>query len=77
MDYIKGLLSAGTGEMVHESVIDSMNKFINNFGDRAFTVAVYEGAFHQYAYAYIHPCDEMRSTENFTIIQNAYLNAYT
>lgn len=74
---MEGILSAGTGEMVHESVIDSMSSFITKFGDSAFIAAVYEGAFHQYAYAYIHPCDEMRSTENFSIIQKAYLNAYT
>ena len=77
MDYIKGILSAGSGEMVHESVIDSMNSFITKFGDSAFIAAVYEGAFSQYAYAYIHPCDEMRSTKDFDIIQKAYLNAYT
>lgn len=74
---MEGILSAGTGEMVHESVIDCMNLFITKFGDSAFIAAVYEGAFHQYAYAYIHPCDEMRSTENFNTIQKAYLNAYT
>lgn len=74
---LEGLFSADIGELVNESVINSMTKFINDFGDRAFTVAVYEGAFSEYAYAYIHPCDEMRSTKNFDIIQKAYFNAYT
>lgn len=74
---MKGFLYAGIGDMVDQSVIISMSLFIEKHGETAFIAAVYEGAFSEYAYAYIHPCDEMRGTQNFDIIQKAFLNAYT
>ncbi len=73
---LEGLFEAGIGVRVHSSVIDSMNSFMKKYSFAAFYAAVYEGAWSAYASAYIHPCDEMRSTENFSIIQNAFINAY-
>jgi hypothetical protein len=76
-DNLEGLLEAGIGVKVHPSIIEDMNTFMRKYSFAAFYAAVYEGAFSTYAYAYIHPCDEMRSTENFSVIQNAFINAYT
>lgn len=68
---------AGIGEIVHPQAIKSMNDFIQEHGIRAFYAAVYNGAFSEVAYAYIHPHDNMRGTENFEDIQKAFINAYT
>ncbi len=76
-DNLEGLLEAGIGIKVHPSIIEDMNTFMRKYSFAAFYAAVYEGAFSNYAYAYIHPCDEMRSTENFSVIQSAFINAYT
>lgn len=73
---LEGLFEAGIGVRVHSSVIESMNSFMRKYSFAAFYDAIYEGAWSAYASAYIHPCDEMRSTEGFTIIQNAFINAY-
>lgn len=67
---------AGINEPVHPQCIDHMNKFIHDHGIRAFSAAVYHGAFAEVAYAYIHPHEETRSSENFEEIQKAFLNAY-
>lgn len=64
------------GEMVTPSEIKSLNKFINDYGQQAFESAVYHGAFSEVAFAYLHPCDEMRSTEGFKTIFQAMVNAY-
>jgi|688.fasta_scaffold50760_4 hypothetical protein len=73
---LEGLLSAGTGEIVHPLVIEGMIKFMVKYSFSAFYEAVYNGAWSEFSYAYIHPCDEMRKTEDFKIIQNAFINAY-
>lgn len=70
------MLEAGIGEMVSDVQINSMNKFITEHGESAFINAVFNHAFGEVAYAYIHPCDEMRNTANFKIIQKAFINAY-
>ena len=72
----EGLFSAGIGEMVNPSVINEMNNFIDSHGQYAFRDAVFQGAWSSFSYAYIHPCDEIRSTKRFTIIQEAFINAY-
>jgi len=69
-------MQAGIGEMVRISEITRMNLFISKFGEEAFNSAVYNGAFSEVAYAYIHPCDEMRVTDGFKTIQKAFINAY-
>jgi hypothetical protein len=76
LDSLEGLLEAGIGVKVHHSIIEDMNTFMRKYSFAAFYAAVYEGAWSAYASAYIHPCDEMRSTEGFGIIQNAFINAY-
>lgn len=65
------------GEMVSDTQINSMNEFINKHGEEAFKDAVFNSAFEEVAFAYIHPCDEMRGTPNFDVIQKAFINAYT
>lgn len=73
---MEGLFEAGIGKMVHESIIQDMSKFIEKHGKEAFKDAVFNGAYANYCYAYIHPCDEMRVTDNFEVIQRAFINAY-
>lgn len=73
---MEGLFEAGIGEMVHESIIKDMNNFIEKHGEQAFRDATFNGAFCNYSYAYIHPCDEMRDTDSFKVIQAAFINAY-
>jgi len=69
-------MQAGIGEIVETSQINDMNLFIFKFGEEAFVSAVYNGAFSEVAYAYIHPCDEMKITNGFETIQKAFINAY-
>ena len=64
------------GEVVDVSEIVHMNSFIKSFGEQAFSSAVYFGAFANCVSAYLHPCDEMKETENFKMIQKAFINAY-
>jgi hypothetical protein len=73
---MEGLFEAGIGEIVYESVIKDMNNFIEKHGEQAFKDATFNGAYANYSYAYIHPCDEMRVTDNFEVIQRAFINAY-
>jgi len=70
------MFTAGIGEMVSNVQINSMNDFITKHGKEAFKDAVFNHAFGEVAYAYIHPHDDMRSTANFDIIQKAFINAY-
>lgn len=70
------MIIAGIGEMVSDVQINSMNDFISKHGEEAFKDAVFNGAFEMVADAYIYPCDEMKSTANFDIIQKAFINAY-
>jgi len=56
--------------------VQAMNKFISKFGIECFTSAVYHGAFAEVMLAIIHPCDEMEASENFKLIQEAFVNAY-
>ena len=67
---------AGIGQMVPEEFIQRMNEFIKTHGEDVFFACVYSGSFEKVAYAYIHPCDEMRTTENFDFIQHTFINAY-
>ena len=69
-------MQAGIGEIVGTSQINDMNLFISKFGEEAFISAVFNGAFSEVSYAYIHPCDEMRITDRFETIQKAFINAY-
>ena len=69
-------MQTGIGEMVEISEITRMNLFISKFGEEAFNSAVFNGAFSEVAYAYIHPFDKLRSTDRFQIIQKAFINAY-
>lgn len=71
------MFTVGIGEMVSVEEINSMNIFIAEFGRDAFVKAVWHGAFSNVSYAYIHPCDEMKETEGFKLIQYAFINAYT
>ena len=64
------------GEMVRPSEIENMNKFINDYGVKAFNSAVYHGAFSEVISAYLHPCSKMRTTEGFETIFQAMVNAY-
>lgn len=63
-------------EAIKDIRIVSMNDFISKHGEEAFKDAVFNGAFEEIADYYIHPCDEMRSTANFDVIQKAFINAY-
>ena len=76
MENLDGLFEAGIGETVHPLVIEGMIKFMVKHSFSAFFDAVYNGAWSEFSYAYIHPCDEMRSTENFNVIQSAFINAH-
>lgn len=67
---------AGIGEMVDDTTLNWMNDFIRDNGQAAFRSAVFHSAFSEVSLAYIHPCDEMRATENFDFIQRAFINAY-
>ena len=67
---------AGIGDMVSQEFIQKMNDFIIIKGEDLFISMVYCGTFAEVAYAYIHPCDEMKATENFEFIQRAFINAY-
>ena len=69
-------MQAGIGEIVQTSQVNEMNLFISKFGEEAFNSAVYNGAFSEVADAYIHPCDEMKVTDEFQTIQKAFINAY-
>lgn len=71
------MFTVGIGEMVSGEEINSMNVFIAEFGIDAFVEAVWHGAFSEVTCAYIHPCDEMKETEGFKLIQCAFINAYT
>lgn len=70
------MISAGIGEMVSDYQINSVNDFIKTYGIDAFRNAVFNGSFSEVSYAYIHPCDDLRKTENFDIIQEVFFNAY-
>jgi len=70
------MFTADMGEMVSDIQIKYMNDFINKHGEEAFKDAVFHNAFEGVAFAYIHPCDEMRNTPNFDVIQKAFINAY-
>lgn len=67
---------AGIGQMVPQDFIQHMNDFITIKGEDLFISMVYCGTFGEVAYAYLHPCNEMRATENFEFIQRAFINAY-
>jgi hypothetical protein len=69
-------LSYDIGETVSTYQIKCMTKFIEEFGFEAFNSAVFNGAFGELSMAYIHPCDKMRVTDSFEIIQRAFINAY-
>jgi len=69
-------ISAGIGEMVQKIDIDMMNVTLDLYGDDYFDKLIYNGEGSNIAYAYIHPCDEMRNTKNFNRIQRAFINAY-
>lgn len=66
----------GIGEMVSKEDIDLMVSFIDNYGEVMFSDEVWKGAFGNVCFAYIHPCDDMRDTKYFNIIQRAFINAY-
>jgi hypothetical protein len=57
--------------------IERMNKFIADHGERAFSDAVFNGAFETWSFTYIHPDGELKTTPGFQIIQRAFINAYT
>ena len=64
------------GDIVSTIQIEDMTKFLKEFGYEAFKSAVFYGAFSELSMAYIHPCEEMKSTDNFQDIQKAFINAY-
>ena len=55
--------------------INYMNDVINIHGAQAFKSAVWHGAFLEDALSYVHPADELRETENFSLIQEAFIDA--
>ena len=57
--------------------IKDMNLFISKYGEEAFNSAVFHGAFSEVADAYIHPSDELKTTNGFETIQRAFIIAYT
>lgn len=67
---------AGIGQMVPQDFIQKMNDLIIIKGEDLFISMVYCGLFEEVSYAYIHPCNEMRTTENFDFIQHTFINAY-
>lgn len=66
---------AGIGEMVPNENINEMTSFMEKYGEERFRKVVYNGMFMDVAMAYVHPCDEMRETYMFTLIQRAFINA--
>ncbi len=60
---------------VYEYQIVEMCKFISCYGLNAFREAVYHGAFMEICLAYVHPAEELEKTKNFSIIQEAFINA--
>jgi hypothetical protein len=69
-------MHASIGEMVDSSYIAEMVDFIEKHGEEVFNKAVYHHAFGEVVYAYLHPCDEMKSTPYFDVIQKAFIRAY-
>lgn len=69
-------IGGSIGEIVPYTEIREMGRFMENHGYKAFETAVYHGAWGNNAYAYIHPCEEMRESYKFQDIQRAFINAY-
>lgn len=67
---------ADIGEIVCNDIINCFNEFIHCFGENSFFKMIYEGEGGDVCMAYLHPCDEMRVTDNFSLIQKAFFNAY-
>lgn len=67
---------AGIGEMVNINVINCFNEVLHWSGEEKFSKYIYEGEGADVAFAYIHPCEELRATKGFDIIQRAFINAY-
>ena len=70
------LTETGIGEMVSNEDINTMVSYIDEHGIKVFRSEVWNLAFGNVAFAYIHPHDDMRSTKYFDIIQEAFINAY-
>lgn len=66
----------GIGEMVSKKQIERLNRILKLVGLKEFNSLVWSHFAIQLSYAYIHPCDEMRQTKNFYLIQKAFIKAY-
>ena len=67
----------GIGDIVPNNLINALTTIIDKVGIDSFQEMIHNGDFPEYAYAYIHPCDEMRSTPLFSEIQKCYIAEYT
>ena len=67
---------AGIGEIVDTDIINCFNEVIDCFGEERFSKNIYDGEGADVAFAYIHPCDELKASKRFDIIQKAFINAY-
>lgn len=70
------LNSRGIGEMVKDWDIARMSNELEK-DENLFIQNIYNGAFANIAFAYIHPAEDMKKTRNFAKIQKAFINAYT
>lgn len=53
-----------------------LNNFLYKHGEEALKDAIFNGAFSNVALEYIHPKEILRETENFSVIQKFFINAY-
>ena len=71
------IISYSIGDIIPKESIAVLTNLIDEVGIDSFRDLIWDGEFSEYAFAYIHPCDEMLSTPMFDDIQKCYINAYT
>jgi hypothetical protein len=67
----------GIGDIIPNDLINTLTSIIDKKGINNFQKMIHDGMFPHYAYAYIHPCDEMHNTPMFREIQKCYIAEYT
>jgi hypothetical protein len=65
------------GSLIPMDQINILIDKINEIGINSFRYQIQAGRFPEFAYAYIHPCDEMLETPMFSEIQECYIAEYT
>lgn len=65
------------GDMIPLESITLLSNLYSLVGKDRFRDIIWNDIYPEFAMAYIHPCDDMRSTPMFDGIQDAFINAYT